>query len=136
FPGFTSATVDLASGEGISAAINPIVSRAASLLAAGERQPRECPTLVLHATHRASSPDDLDPAAFPRPGARIHLHVSLHEPFGDDDSGAWDCAFEGVVDAVTDPHTVRGTIEPAGDVPEELEGRWSVELFREREIWI
>jgi hypothetical protein len=134
--GFDAVEVDLETGNGISAAINPIVSRVASLLESGEWVARECPTIVLHATHRATSDEDLSPSTFPRPGARIALNVSLHEPFGDEDDSAWSCAFEGTVDGVTGPHTVQGTVEPAGEVPAVLEGRWAIELIREREIWM
>jgi hypothetical protein len=130
--GFEVAVADLATGDGISAAINPLVSRAATLLASGEREARACPTLILHATHRATSDEDLQSATFPRPGSRLQLNVSLHEPFGD----AWSCSFVGVVDTATGLHTVQGTVEPAGAVPDELEGTWRVELFREHEIWI
>jgi hypothetical protein len=134
--GFGSAVANLETGEGISAAINPLVSRAVTLLASGERVARECPTLILHATHRATSPADLQPATFPMPGARLALHVSLHEPFGDEQPRAWDCDFEGIVDAAADLHTVHGTVAPAGAVPAELDARWHVELIREHEIWI
>lgn len=134
--GFQAAVADLDTGDGISAAINPLVSRAATLLAAGERTPRECPTLILHATHRASSPAHLQPASFPKPGARIALHVSLHEPFGDEGEREWSCAFEGTVEGAADLHTVIGTVDPDGAVPTELKGRWRVELIRENEIWM
>jgi hypothetical protein len=130
---FESVDVDLQTGDGISAAINPIVSRVASLLESGEWTPRACPTVVLHASHRATSEEDLQPATFPRPGARIALGVSLHEPFGD---SAWDCAFVGSVDAAVNMHIVRGTVAPAGDVPDALDGAWTIELFREHEIWM
>jgi hypothetical protein len=129
---FPSATANLTTGEGISPVINALLERTVRKLVDGSRSPRECPTLVLHATHHATGPDDLHPGAFPQPGARINLGVSLHEPFGDD----WSCKLTGAVDSVVDPHTVTGIVTPAGDVPESLEGEWNIEMFREREIWI
>lgn len=134
-PGFDSAVANLETGEGISAAINPLVSRAAGLLANGERIARECPTLILHASHHPTSSTDLQPGAFPRPGARIALGVSLHEPFGEEDRREWSCEFVGAVEALVDAHTVQGTVDPVGPVPAELQGRWQVELIREHEIW-
>lgn len=130
--GFESATVDLASGDGISKAINVLLDRVVRKIAAGTWPPRECPTLILHATHKAIGPSDLQPDAFPKPGARLALRVSLHEPFGDD----WSCNFVGAVDGVDGPHAITGTVEPAGPVPESLEGQWRIEMFRERDIWI
>lgn len=57
-------------------------------------------------------------------------------PFGDDEQREGSCAFDGTVDAAANLHTVHGTVEPAGAVPADLEGRWGVELIREHEIWI
>jgi hypothetical protein len=130
--GFDSATVDLETGEGLSPVVNKLLERVVKQIVAGTIPPRECPTLILHATHRATTPAELQPAAFPKPGAKLALRVSLHEPFGDD----WSCAFTGAVDAVLDPHAVAGTIKPAGPVPDALAGTWHVEMFREREIWL
>ena len=129
---FEPTQVDLDSGQGISPAINALLDRVVRPLASGTRWARACPTIVLHATHRASGPADLQPATFPIPGARLAVRISLHEPFGDD----WSCNFTGSVDAVLGPHIVAGTIEPAGPVTDELEGTWRVEMFREREIWM
>jgi hypothetical protein len=127
-----SATIDLQNGEGISPAINALLDRVTKNLAAGTREPRACPTIILHATHKATTSADLQPDTFPKPGARLALRVSLHEPFGDD----WSCRFEGRVDEVDGLHQVVGTVAPAGEAPESLAGRWRVELFRERDIWI
>ena len=127
-----SATVDLETGEGISPAVNALLTRVLGMFADGTWSPRECPTLILHATHRATRSSDLQPGTFPRPGAGLALRISLHEPFGDD----WSCMFAGTAESVVDPHTVFGTVKPAGPVPESLAGEWGVEMFREREIWI
>ncbi|HEY4179527.1 MAG TPA: hypothetical protein VGM90_21955 [Kofleriaceae bacterium] len=130
--GFETATVDLRTGDGVSAAINPIVSRIANRIANGEGDTRECPAVVIHATHKASHADDLQPIGLPRPGANVTLNVSLHEPFGE----AWSCALAGTVDGVTGLHTARAIVKPAGPVPDALAGQWQVELVREREIWM
>lgn len=126
------ASVDLESGEGLSPAINGVLQQVVERLVTGTPSPRECPTLVLHATHRATGPSDLQPDTFPKPSSRLALNISLHEPF----EGGWSCAMTGTVDGATGLHEVTGSVTPDGPVPEELAGPWRVELFREREIWI
>jgi hypothetical protein len=80
--GWARAPLDLRTGEGGSAALNPAIARVIEELASSQRSYQRVPTSIHTATHRPEGPDDLSPTgAVPRPGARLAVQAFLHEPF-------------------------------------------------------
>jgi hypothetical protein len=134
--GWTTAPIDLRSGDGVSAALNPLVARVFGELDQRVRPHQRMPSIIHTATHRADGPEDLSPSgAIPRPGSRLHVNAYLHEPVETPNGDTWSVKYEGHVDA-TDLHEARGVLRAVDAGPASLGGEWRVVLERKHEIWM
>lgn len=135
--GWVDAPIDLRTGEGGSAALNPAISRVVEELAASQRRYERIPTSIHTATHHPEGPNDLSPTgALPRPSSRLSIQAFLHEPFDGPTGPSWSAKFEGWVESSSGFHDVSGPIQAVGDVPPNLAGPWHAHLERRHEIWM
>jgi hypothetical protein len=134
--GWTSAPIDLRTGDGGSLALNPLVARIIDELEQKQRVCERMPCIIHTASHHAEGPDDLSPSgAIPRPGSRLAIEAYLHEPVETDKGDSWSLRYEGRVEAA-ELHEVSGVIQCADSAPDSLGGSWRVRLERKHEIWM